>query len=212
MLLYLSFYLHIFYLGDFYYMKWIYITKKHIYIFLFSFFILLFSVISYQIYASGDEDTCNTPSKNSLSSIETLEFSIVTNLQNELDDLYHVEEKVAYLTFDDGPTKIATPKILDILKEHQIHGNFFVIGYRVKEFPDIVKRAYEEGHFIANHTYSHKNTKLYQSKDSFIEEILLADEAISNAIGVKNYHSHIFRFPNGSQSKNYATAKRNCIK
>lgn len=191
-------------------MKSIILTKKHIAIFIGVLAILSLCILFYQIYASGDENSCNTPSKVSLSPEKTLDFSLVTDLQNKLDGLYHGEEKVAYLTFDDGPTKIATPQILDILKEHQIHGSFFVIGYRVKEFPSIVKRAYKEGNFIANHTYSHKNSKLYQSKDSFIEEILTADVAISEAIDVANYHSHIFRFPNGSQSKNYATAKKNC--
>ncbi len=137
-------------------------------------------------------------------------FSSVDDLQKKLDNLYYSNEKVVYLTFDDGPTKIATPKILDTLKENDVHANFFVIGYRVEEFPDIVKRAYEEGHFITNHGYSHNNSKLYQSKDSFINEIIKTDECISNAIGVQNYHSYIFRFPNGSKSSNYAWAKKKC--
>ena len=192
------------------FMKSMMITKKHIYILLGILAILLSGVVFYQIYASGDEDSCTDSSKPFLSPEETLDFSLVTNLQDKLDGLYHGEEKVAYLTFDDGPTKVATPKILDILKEQQVQGSFFVIGYRVKEFPAIVKRAYEEGNFIANHTYSHKNSKLYQSRDYFIEEILTTDEAISEAIEVPHYHSHLFRFPNGSHSKTYAIAKKNC--
>lgn len=72
-------------------------------------------------------------------------------LQKKLDSIFDSNEKVAYLTFDDGPTKKATPKILDILKKENIKATFFVIGKYVKNHPDIVKRAYDEGHFIANH-------------------------------------------------------------
>ena len=56
-------------------------------------------------------------------------------------------EKIAYLTFDDGPTTSVTPKILDILKEENIKASFFVIGKSVESHPEIVKRAYDEGHF-----------------------------------------------------------------
>lgn len=104
----------------------------------------------------------------------------VENIQN----IYKSKEKVAYLTFDDGPTKRCTPEILDILKENEITATFFVIGQRVLQNPDLVKRAYEEGHFIANHTFSHKDHLLYQNKESFLEELLRTDKAISEAIGV----------------------------
>ena len=54
------------------------------------------------------------------------------------------EEKIAYLTFDDGPTSLVTPKILDILKEENIKATFFVIGKYVENHPEIVKRAHDE--------------------------------------------------------------------
>lgn len=130
-------------------------------------------------------------------------------MQNKINEIYKSKEKIAYLTFDDGPTKIATPKILDILKEEDIKATFFVIGYRVNEFPATIKRAYEEGHLIANHTYSHQNNKLYQSKESFISEIKKTDDAISSALGF-SYSSHLFRFPNGSKGTSYANAKKKC--
>ena len=128
---------------------------------------------------------------------------------SKIDALYTNLEKMAYLTFDDGPTKVATPIILDILKEENVLATFFVIGSHVEEFPDIVKRAYEEGHFIANHSYSHQNTKLYQSKTSFLNEIQKTDEAIAKALGLPSYSSHLFRFPNGSHTSDYAVAKKN---
>ena len=71
------------------------------------------------------------------------------------------------MTFDDGPTTSVTPKILDILKEENVKATFFVIGKSVDAHPEIVKRAYDEGHYIANHGYSHNNSKLYKNLDSF---------------------------------------------
>lgn len=118
--------------------------------------------------------------------------------RKNIASIYEQKEKIAYLTFDDGPTNRCTPDILDILKENHITATFFVIGQRVEQNPELVKRAYKEGHFIANHTYSHQDQKLYQNRESFLEEILKTDKAISNAIGIENYHSHLFRFPCGS--------------
>lgn len=122
------------------------------------------------------------------------------------------EEKIAYLTFDDGPTLKATGKILDILKEEDIKSTFFVVGKHVKEHPELVKRAYDEGHYIANHGYNHNNAKLYQSGESFIEEIKNTDIEIGKAIGIPDYCSHVFRFPNGYMSSNYKKKKQEAAK
>ena len=121
------------------------------------------------------------------------------------------DEKVVYLTFDDGPTSKVTPKILDVLEKENVKATFFVVGKHVKEHPEIVKRAYEEGHFIANHGYSHNNSLLYKSEESFRNEILNTDEEISKAIGVSNYCSHVFRFPNGFASPDYKYKKKNIV-
>lgn len=133
---------------------------------------------------------------------------IKDEFNNKIKELCNREEKVAYLTFDDGPTKTITPKVLDILKEEDVKATFFVIGKSVENYPEIVKRAYEEGHYIANHGYSHNNKKLYKSEESFINEIKKTDEAIGKAIGLENYSSHIFRFPNGFMSPLYKSKKK----
>lgn len=133
-------------------------------------------------------------------------------LQKELNQLEKAEEKVAYLTFDDGPTKKSTPKILDILKEENVKATFFVIGKNVKENPELIKREYEEGHYIANHGYDHSNKNLYENEKSFIEEIKNTDIEIGKAIGKENYQSRIFRFPNGFMSKNNKYQKNKCAK
>ena len=127
-----------------------------------------------------------------LSFLSTYQFSFAIELSSTsiIDETFKEkflslsksEQKIAYLTFYDGPTLKATPKILDILKEEDVVATFFVVGKHVKENPELVKRAYDEGHFIANHGYNHNNSKLYKNDDSFINEIKNTDIEIGNAI------------------------------
>jgi peptidoglycan/xylan/chitin deacetylase (PgdA/CDA1 family) len=63
--------------------------------------------------------------------------------------------KTVYLTFDDGPDKVNTPKVLDILKKYNVRATFFVLGHKSKACPDIIKRINAEGHVLGNHTFSH---------------------------------------------------------
>lgn len=65
--------------------------------------------------------------------------------------------KQILLTFDDGPDPRYTPRVLDILKEEEIKAVFFVIGRHGLLYPNLLKRIYEEGHEIGNHTFNHKN-------------------------------------------------------
>lgn len=137
--------------------------------------------------------------------------SIETSSMPSIELNYNGTEKIAYLTFDDGPTKACTPKILDILKSNNINATFFVTGKNVEANPSIVKRAADDGNFIANHTYCHTNNIIYQSKESFINEIKKTDNAISNAIGKDDYCSRLFRFPNGFSGKKYHFEKLACL-
>lgn len=90
--------------------------------------------------------------------------------KNRMNNIYSSEEKIAYLTFDDGPSKSVTPLILDLLKQENIKATFFVLGARVDLNPSIVKREYEEGHFIANHGYSHIYSNIYASTGAVLDE------------------------------------------
>ncbi len=65
------------------------------------------------------------------------------------------QQKVIALTFDDGPWPESTAQVLDILKQNQIKGTFFVIGQNVKNYPGLLKREIAEGHVIGNHTWHH---------------------------------------------------------
>ena len=131
------------------------------------------------------------------------------NFINAVDNIYNGEEgKRAFLTFDDGPTKEVTPHILDILDKYNIKATFFVLGTRVKQNPDILKRAYESGHYIANHGYSHKYSKIYESVDTILEEYNKTEDAIREALGNPDYRSHLFRFPGGSKGGPYEKIKK----
>jgi len=105
------------------------------------------------------------------------------------------EKRQVYLTFDDGPSKTVTPKILDVLKENEVNATFFVLGNMVNYYPDIVKRAYNEGNYIGNHGYSHVYSQIYASEEAFFEEILKTEKIIAKAIGKEEYNSHLIRFP-----------------
>lgn len=137
---------------------------------------------------------------------------ISDKFREKIKNLTKGEEKIAYLTFDDGPSKVATAKILDILKEEEVKATFFVIGKYVEERPELVKRAYDEGHYIANHGYDHNNKTLYKSDENFINEIKKTEEAIGKAIKVDDYCSHVFRFPNGYMSKKNKSNKKEAAK
>lgn len=105
--------------------------------------------------------------------------------------------KVIYLTFDDGPNN-NTEKVLDILDKNNIRASFFLVGNMAKLHEDIVKKIYDGGHTIANHTYSHKYK--YSSIEDFKSDIQKTDEVISEAIG-KTYTSEFIRIPGGSMNK-----------
>lgn len=107
----------------------------------------------------------------------------------------YYNEKVVYLTFDDGPDSINTPIVLDILKENKIAATFFLVGKQAEQNPDILKRIYQEGHAIGNHTYDHIYNNLYRSPSTYMEQLHHTDEIIKNTLGCR---PRISRAPGGS--------------
>jgi len=86
------------------------------------------------------------------------------------------------ITFDDGPTEF-TPALLDYLKSKNIKATFFVIGSRVIDHPDILRRIYNEGHHIGVHTWSH-SMLTSQTNDQVAAELWWTGTAIKAAVGV----------------------------
>ncbi|MBR3133255.1 MAG: polysaccharide deacetylase [Clostridia bacterium] len=128
-------------------------------------------------------------------------------IEKKVVGVYSSDEKQIFLTFDDGPSTNITPRILDILKENDVKATFFVLGSRVDLNPEITKRAYDEGHFIANHGYSHDYSSIYSSIQAILDEYNQCTNSVRNAIGVSNYNSHLFRYPGGSAGGPYAAIK-----
>lgn len=107
------------------------------------------------------------------------------------------DRKVAYLTFDDGPSK-NTFEILDILNEMNIKATFFIVGSSItKEGEICLKRMKNEGHTIGIHTYSHQCNEIYCSVERYLNDFNLVNELIYDIIGER---VHIFRFPWGSNN------------
>ncbi len=103
---------------------------------------------------------------------------------------------VAYLTFDDGPTEM-TPQILDILKEYDVKATFFVVHKNSEKLTSYMKRAYDEGHEIAVHSYTHNYKAIYQSADTFLADFNKTRDWICSVTGQKEPTLQ-FRFPGGS--------------
>ncbi len=108
--------------------------------------------------------------------------------------------KIAYLTFDDGPSSKATDAILDILADYDIKATFFVQGKMVVNYPEVLKRTFDEGHAIGNHTYSHDYGYLYSSSANFMKDLARADVVLKDVLG-KDFETKIMRFPGGSFGK-----------
>jgi len=124
-------------------------------------------------------------------------------------DAYYIgdtSKKVIYLTFDAGYENGHTEKILDALKKHNVKATFFLVGNYIKSCPELVNRMLEEGHTVANHTYSHPDMSAISSKDDFQKELTRLEEAFKEATGKEM--AKFYRPPQGKFSrKNLQMAK-----
>ena len=101
-----------------------------------------------------------------------------------------------YLTFDDGPSS-NTNRILDILAEYDVKATFFVVGKEEEEYRALYQRIVEEGHTLAMHSYSHKYDEIYESVDSYAEDLSKLQEFLYDTTGV---WCRYCRFPGGSSN------------
>lgn len=122
-------------------------------------------------------------------------------------------KKIAFLTFDDGPSTNITPKVLDLLKEKNIKATFFVCGKNLKdneETQQILGREADEGHSIGNHSFSHDYYKLYPEEnvniEEFEKEIADTDNLIKESVG-KKFKTRLVRMPNGEITRRHSNDK-----
>jgi len=115
-------------------------------------------------------------------------------------------KKIAYLTFDDGPSEHSTEKILDILKQNDIKATFFTLGSSIEKnsrAQQLLKRIANEGHAIGSHGYSHDYSILYPHRTVDVEAVIndfkKNDEILKEMLG-KDFSTRLIRLPGGHSS------------
>lgn len=144
--------------------------------------------------ALPQEDT--TDNSGAESAQANTDAQIPTNTNNGNRKVEGQTQKV-YLTFDDGPSE-NTAKILDILKEKNIKATFFVIGKEDEESKALYQRIIAEGHTLGMHSFTHKYSVIYDSLDSFEEDVNHLQSYLAEITGVE---PSIMRFPGGSSNQ-----------
>jgi peptidoglycan/xylan/chitin deacetylase (PgdA/CDA1 family) len=104
-------------------------------------------------------------------------------------------KKIA-LTFDDGPSAVFTPQVLDILKKHGVKATFFLLGKNVASNKALIRRALDEGHVVGSHSWDHPSFWTL-TRDQVDHQILDTEKAL-NDVGVK---PEFFRFPFGNSNQ-----------
>jgi len=102
------------------------------------------------------------------------------------------------LTFDDGPDPQWTPPLLEVLRRHQACATFFVVGERVRQYPEIAQRIVLAGHALGNHTMRHPRSFAGLPPNRIREEIQHAQDAVIRATGQA---PRLFRAPAGNWSR-----------
>lgn len=104
--------------------------------------------------------------------------------------------RLAYLTFDDGPSENTT-EILRILQEHGVKATFFIVGNQVRDEQgkEWLRQIAAEGHTLAIHSYSHDYERIYASTEAFLDDFYQAYSLVEEVTGQQ---PRFFRFPGGS--------------
>ena len=141
-----------------------------------------------------------------LAFVEELDGYYIDRTHREISD----NDKVIYLTFDAGYENGNVARILDVLKEEQVTGAFFILGHMVSENTALVKQMAEEGHTVCNHSVRHKNMSAWSDAD-FLAELHALEEQYAQATGYRL--APYYRPPEGTFSRqNLVCAKENGYK
>lgn len=153
------------------------------------------SIISVeQVVENQKEKSAGSPEESAKSSDALAENNAAGDQDNLLEE---GEKQKVYLTFDDGPSE-NTAKILDILKEKNVKATFFVIGQEDDESKALYQRIVAEGHTLGMHSFSHKYNVIYESLESFSEDVAHLQSYLAEVTGVT---PEIMRFPGGSSNQ-----------
>ena len=129
--------------------------------------------------------------------IPKIEKEIFKNYEkNKLKEELSVEDKVVYITIDDGPSKY-TDQILDLLKKHDVPATFFMLEPNMKTYAPQVQRLVNEGHSAGFHSVTHDKNKLYVGENStVISEFNQCQDTFYDITSTK---SNLIRLPYGSK-------------
>lgn len=101
------------------------------------------------------------------------------------------------LTFDDGPHPEFTPKVLDLLKQHNAKATFFCVGQNIKKHPELFKQILLEGHAVGNHTFSHSNSFGFFGTEKVIDELNRTIDIVKQLTGKQmNFYRPAFGVTN----------------
>jgi peptidoglycan/xylan/chitin deacetylase (PgdA/CDA1 family) len=187
----------------------------------FNFFLTVVVILFVLLSGCSTNTSNNTPNESNISENETklspITEDITKNEEEEKIDTPEVNkdvapseeetpteektpananEKIAYLTFDDGPSTEVTPEILKVLDQYNIKATFFVLGLKAERYPDLILQEHNSGHIVANHTYGHDEEYLYADPDNFMKDIYKAEDVLKEII--PGYDYKLIRFPQGS--------------
>lgn len=135
----------------------------------------------YQInipYAAMDE-YLNFDYESDTIVIEEKEESVIYETEVPVID---PEKPMIALTFDDGPSSSATNRILDVLREYHSRATFFVVGNRLRNYPEVLQRIVSERSEIGSHTYNHKSLSLLKASE-IRKELSAVDEYLVELLG-----------------------------
>ena len=153
-----------------------------------------------KVSISGDVDTSKVGEYERIYKAKD-KYGNVTKVVQKVVVMEPSKQGVIYLTFDDGPRAGTTDIILNVLKEKGVKATFFVTNSGPD---DLIKRAYDEGHSIGLHTASHDYSVVYQSVDSYFNDLKQVSDRVEKITGEKSW---LIRFPGGSSntiSKKYS--------
>ena len=145
---------------------------------------------SYSWYCNRNSNNLKPPIPNEFSFINDYPVIWQNTARNDDD-----AQKVAYLTFDAGYENGNVGKILDVLKEKDVPGAFFILINLIESNPELVLRMAEEGHLVCNHTAHHKDMSKITDINLFAGEINLLSESFKRLTGKEI--SKYFRPPEG---------------
>ena len=126
--------------------------------------------------APGDSATGSGPA----SGLQPVYFLRGIGLPVDTRDEAAKGRKVVVLSFDDGPRRETTPRVLDILKRYDVKAMFFVTGYGVRNNADLLERIAREGHAIGTHTVTHANLRRL-TREQMLREITPVNEEVEKA-------------------------------